>query len=91
MAAQQPHTRHTSFTTQKRDLNFHQFLRPNSTDFSSPATTVAVDATNTSNLKVGPSTGQPRRESFLYRPSIDERELNRSASRTSSVTSIAAQ
>ncbi|VDK86909.1 unnamed protein product [Litomosoides sigmodontis] len=59
----------------------------------SPATTHAVDAAaaNTGNLKVGQNSGQPRRESFLYRPSIDERELNRSASRTSSITSIAAQ
>ncbi|MCP9262088.1 cAMP-specific 3',5'-cyclic phosphodiesterase 4D [Dirofilaria immitis] len=91
MAAQQPYTRHISFTTQKRDPSFNQFLRPNSTDFSFPAIAVAVDAPNTGNLKVGPSSGQPRRESFLYRPSIDERELNRSTSRTSSITSIAAQ
>ncbi|EFO17634.1 hypothetical protein LOAG_10865 [Loa loa] len=92
MAAQQSTTKHTSsFTTQKRDLSNQQFLTPNSTDFSSPATAaVAVDAINTGNLKVIPSSGQPRRESFLYRPSIDERDFNRSASRTSSITSIAA-
>ncbi|KAL3995164.1 putative 3'5'-cyclic phosphodiesterase pde-4 [Acanthocheilonema viteae] len=81
----------TSFTVQKYDLNFHQFLKFNSIDFSSSATAIAVDAANSGNLKVGPSSGQHRRESFLYRPSIDEREFNRSASRTSSITSIAAQ
>lgn len=83
---------HTSFMKQKRDLSFHQFLKLNTTDFSSPVTAIAVDASSTDTLKVGQSgSSQPRRESFLYRPSIDEREFNRSASRTSSITSLPAQ
>ncbi|CAG9538894.1 unnamed protein product [Cercopithifilaria johnstoni] len=90
MASQQSYTRRTSFIIQKRDPN-NQFLKLNSADFSSPATAIAVDANNAGNLKVGPSSGQHRRESFLYRQSVDEREVNHSASRTSSVTSIAPQ
>ncbi|VDN29987.1 unnamed protein product [Gongylonema pulchrum] len=92
MGTQQPRKKRASFASLKRDLNLHHFFRPNVSDFSSSATAAAAAAA-ASHLRPGVTGGQPRRESFLYRPAIDDREFNvpcRSVSRTSSVTSAAA-
>ncbi|VDN07825.1 unnamed protein product [Thelazia callipaeda] len=95
MAMQQHNKKRVSLTTLRRDLNLHHLFRHNLTDFSSPTRT-ATAATAMGHLKPGLLGGlncQPRRESFLYRPAIDERESNipgRSTSRTSSIISNAA-
>ncbi|VDN60800.1 unnamed protein product [Dracunculus medinensis] len=73
-----------SFASLKRDINLPQFFRQRPTDFSTTANHPQ------SHLLI---TAQPRRESFLYRPSIEEREHNiihppcRSVSRASSSAS----
>ncbi|VDM38048.1 unnamed protein product [Toxocara canis] len=73
-----------SFASLRRDLHLHNFFRQTNFggDFSNPSGVAGVQ-----HLLPG---SQPRRESFLYRPTTDERDHNvpcRSVSRASSVAS----
>lgn len=83
-----------SFANLKRDLNLHNLFRqtPSNKDVNKPTSAVVPTAQASTVTHLRPvGTGQPRRESFLYRAAIDdEREHNLpcgSVSRASSLTS----
>lgn len=85
LMASNVHKKRPSLATLKRDLNLHVFFRQDPNAFSS--STSATGAVSAGHLRPAVSTG-PRRESFLYRPTTDDREFTcHSASRASSITS----